>query len=85
MVLFLQSFQTLPILSLLGRLRVVDFVNRAGLRALGGNLYTSTPESGMPLELNPDDGINIKQGFVEASNVDVAEEAHQHDLCSTRI
>ena len=22
----------------------VDFVNRAGLRALGGNLYTSTPD-----------------------------------------
>jgi flagellar basal-body rod protein FlgG len=58
----------------LGTLRVVDFVNRAGLRAMGGNLYTSTPESGMPLELNTDDGINIKQGFVEASNVDVAEE-----------
>lgn len=58
----------------LGTLRVVDFVNRAGLKALGGNLYTMSPESGNPLELNPDDGINIKQGFVEAANVDVAEE-----------
>lgn len=58
----------------LGSLRVVDFVNRAGLKAMGGNLYSTTPESGPPTELNPDDGINIKQGFVEASNVDVAEE-----------
>lgn len=58
----------------LGTIRVADFVNPAGLRAIGGNLYMPTPASGEPRDLFPEDGISLQQGFLEASNVDVAEE-----------
>jgi flagellar basal-body rod protein FlgG len=58
----------------LGTIDVVDFGNPNGLRALGGNLYMSTPESGEPIPIEADDGLVIKQGFIEGSNVDVAEE-----------
>jgi flagellar basal-body rod protein FlgG len=58
----------------LGTLEVVDFGNANGLRALGGNLYMATPESGEPITLESEDGISLKQGFIEGSNVDVAEE-----------
>lgn len=58
----------------LGTLRVVDFVNPAGLEARGGNLFTPTAASGEAIELYPEDGVEIYQGFLEASNVDVAEE-----------
>ena len=58
----------------LGTIRVADFVNPAGLRALGGNVYTPTPASGLARDVYAEDGVNIQQGFLEASNVDVAEE-----------
>ncbi len=58
----------------LGTLEIVDFGNTNGLRALGGNLYMATPESGEPITMDAEDGITLKQGFVEGSNVDVAEE-----------
>lgn len=58
----------------LGTIDVVDFGNPNGLRALGGNLYMATPESGEPIPIESDDGLVIKQGFIEGSNVDVAEE-----------
>jgi flagellar basal-body rod protein FlgG len=57
----------------LGQIRLADFQNTAGLRALGGNLFAASPESGQPIELNQDE-IKIHQGFIETSNVDVAEE-----------
>ena len=58
----------------LGYLRVVDFMNPSGLRAMGGNLFTQTPESGQAMIMEARDGLRIKQGFLESSNVDVAEE-----------
>ena len=58
----------------LGQLRVVDFMNPSGLRAMGGNLYAASMESGPALELSEQDGFRVQQGFLEASNVDVAEE-----------
>jgi flagellar basal-body rod protein FlgG len=58
----------------LGTLELVDFGNPNGLRALGGNVYMATPESGDPVTMESEDGISLKQGFVEGSNVDVAEE-----------
>jgi len=58
----------------LGTLRMVRFVNPSGLHAQGGKLFSMTAASGEPLEMDPDDGINIQQGFLESSNVDVAEE-----------
>lgn len=58
----------------LGTIRVADFVNPTGLQAMGGNLYLPTPASGQPQDMFPEDGIMVRQGFLEASNVDVAEE-----------
>ncbi|MEL6344838.1 MAG: flagellar basal-body rod protein FlgG [Myxococcota bacterium] len=58
----------------IGTIRVVDFVNPAGLEALGGNMYIPTAASGESVEMYPEDGVEIYQGFLESSNVDVAEE-----------
>lgn len=58
----------------LGVIEVVTFVNPAGLRAEGGNLYSQSPESGEPMIVEPEDGTRIRQGVLESSNVDVAEE-----------
>jgi len=62
----------------LGRLNLVDFVNPAGMRTLGGNLYQQTRESGIPRPLNPaQDRVTVRQGFLEGSNVDIATELVQ--------
>jgi flagellar basal-body rod protein FlgG len=56
----------------IGQLEVQRFANPAGLRSLGSNLFAATPESG---EAVWDDGeTEIRQGQLESSNVDVAEE-----------
>lgn len=62
-------------LATVGQIQLVEFVNPNGLRAMGGNLYQATPESGQPLVMDPNEGfVNLQQGFTESSNVDVAEE-----------
>ena len=58
----------------IGQLRVVDFMNPSGLQAIGGNLFIAAPESGMPMVMDSLDGLRVQQGFLESSNVDVAEE-----------
>jgi len=60
----------------LGTITLVRFVNPAGLKAIGDNLYVATPSSGEPIEGTPgQDGFgSIKQGFLEKSNVDVVRE-----------
>jgi len=60
----------------LGQIQLARFVNPSGLRALGSNLYAPTEASGDPETGNPDaDGFgSIAQGFLEASNVNIAEE-----------
>jgi len=58
----------------IGQLDVVDFTNVNGLKALGGNLYAATAESGEPIPMEATDGLLLKQGFLEGSNVDIAEE-----------
>lgn len=59
-----------------GNLQLVDFVNPAGLEALGGNLYAETVSSGNPQQTTP--GQNgagtLVQNALENSNVDVVEE-----------
>lgn len=59
-----------------GTLSLVDFVNPAGLQAMGGNLFRETVASGSPQESTP--GTNglgtVEQGLLENSNVDVVEE-----------
>lgn len=53
-----------------------DFINPAGLKAVGTNLFLPTEASGAPREENP--GANgmgtIAQGVLETSNVNVTEE-----------
>ncbi|TRD11077.1 flagellar basal-body rod protein FlgG [Erythrobacter insulae] len=60
----------------LGQLTVASFVNPAGLRAIGDNFLVETGASG-PAEIGPA-GLNgrgnVRQGMLEASNVNVVEE-----------
>ena len=59
----------------LGLLEVVDFVNPAGLKSVGGNLYQETLTSGDPQLVQLGAGATqLSQGMREASNVDVAVE-----------
>ncbi len=59
----------------IGRIQLVEFMNPTGLRAVGGNLFQATPESGQQMFMDAGDGfVNIQQGFIESSNVDIAEE-----------
>ncbi|RLB02365.1 MAG: flagellar basal body rod protein FlgG [Deltaproteobacteria bacterium] len=59
-----------------GRLELADFVNPAGLKAIGKNLFLPTAASGDPTTGNPgEDGLGtIAQGFLEMSNVDLVTE-----------
>lgn len=59
----------------LGQITLVQFVNPAGLEALGGNLYKETVASGEPAEGVPgEEGMGtLKQGVLEGSNVEVVE------------
>ncbi len=60
----------------LGQIELARFFNPAGLRALGGNLYEQTEASGEPAPATPgQEGLGlVKQGYLEASNVDVVQE-----------
>jgi len=60
----------------LGQIELTRFANPAGLRALGGNLLLPSEASGDPETGIPDDtGFgSIAQGFLESSNVNMAEE-----------
>ncbi len=62
--------------TLLGQIQLVDFVNPAGLQAIGGNLFAETAASGAPRQGIPGvDGMGaLFQGSVETSNVNVVEE-----------
>ncbi len=64
------------ITSQVGQIQLASFVNPAGLSALGNNLFAETEASGPPVTSNPgQDGLGtLEQGFLENSNVSVAEE-----------
>lgn len=59
-----------------GQIQLVNFVNPAGLRSLGGNLFLPSVSSGVPQQGNPGDaGLGIiAQGQLEASNVNIVDE-----------
>ncbi|CCP02868.1 Flagellar basal-body rod protein flgG [Erwinia amylovora Ea644] len=59
-----------------GQLTLSTFMNDAGLSSMGENLYQETQASGVPNESNPgNNGAGtLYQGYVETSNVNVAEE-----------
>lgn len=60
----------------LGDLLLANFVNPAGLQAIGGNLYVESVASGNPITGAPgENGMgSVKQGMLENSNVEIVEE-----------
>lgn len=60
----------------LGQLELSVFANKAGLEAVGQNLFLETEASGAPIVGNPNqDGFGrIEQGVLEAANVNSVEE-----------
>lgn len=70
------STQDSPNLSTLGQIQLARFVNPDGLLKLGDNLYQETDASGTVTQDNPgQNGFgNIRQGFLEASNVEPVNE-----------
>lgn len=58
------------------QMTLTTFVNPAGLKSQGSNLFLPTEASGDPIELDPgvDGAGTIAQYFLETSNVDVTEE-----------
>ena len=59
-----------------GQLNLANFINPAGLEPIGQNLYRESVASGNPQTGAPQSGSfgEIKQGFLEGSNVNVVEE-----------
>lgn len=59
-----------------GNIQLANFVNTSGLQSVGENLFVETASSGAPTPNTP--GANgaglLNQGYVETSNVNVAEE-----------
>ena len=60
----------------LGQFELVKFINPAGLRAIGGNLFVETTASGAPIvgTAGSEGFGELVQGMLESSNVDVVEE-----------
>ncbi len=60
----------------LGQIQIARFINPPGLTPMGGNLFKETLASGPPQLLNPGTQAagTLRQGMLEASNVNVVEE-----------
>jgi flagellar basal-body rod protein FlgG len=60
----------------LGQISLTRFINKAGLQAIGDNLFTETPASGTPQDGVPNvDGMgNLQQGNLEQANVEAVTE-----------
>lgn len=60
----------------LGQLSIATFVNEAGMKPIGDSLFRETVASGDPQIVNAGDpGVAVvRQGYVEASNVNVVQE-----------
>ncbi len=60
----------------IGQIQLAKFINPAGLKAIGRNLFLQTGASGAPAVANPgEEGLGtLQQGFLEMSNVKVVEE-----------
>jgi len=60
----------------LGQIDIANFVNPAGLKAVGKNLFVQTPSSGQPIVSRP--GLSgtglLAQGQLETSNVNIVDE-----------
>lgn len=60
----------------IGNIELAKFVNPAGLKSIGRNMYLETSASGTPVTGTPgEEGLGtIAQGFLEMSNVNVVDE-----------
>jgi flagellar basal-body rod protein FlgG len=60
----------------IGQIEIANFINPAGLEAIGDNLYLETPASGTPNVATPGQpGFGtLLQGYLELSNVNAVEE-----------
>ncbi len=60
----------------IGTVQTADFINYAGLEAIGGNLFRESAASGAPTTGTPGiDGLGtVNQNMLESSNVNVVEE-----------
>ncbi|MGZ3773815.1 MAG: flagellar basal-body rod protein FlgG [Pseudobdellovibrionaceae bacterium] len=60
----------------IGQIDIVNFVNPAGLKAMGKNLFSQSPSSGQAIASRP--GLNgtgyLAQGQLESSNVNIVDE-----------
>jgi len=60
----------------IGQIQLVGFVNPAGLKSMGGNLFMPTASSGLPQQGQPgQNGLGtVAQGQLETSNVNIVDE-----------
>lgn len=60
----------------IGQIQLVSFVNPAGLKSIGQNLFMPTASSGLPQQGNPgQNGLGqVSQGQLENSNVNIVDE-----------
>jgi flagellar basal-body rod protein FlgG len=60
----------------IGQVQTANFINPAGLQAMGSNLFLETAASGTPQQNQPgtSGAGTVEQGSLESSNVDVVEE-----------
>ncbi len=60
----------------MGQIDIATFVNPAGLRAVGKNLFLPSPSSGQPITVKPGQNGSgtLGQGQLETSNVNIADE-----------
>ena len=60
----------------IGTIQVATFINNGGLQSVGDNLYLETASSGTPTPNTPGNNGSgvVVQNYVEASNVNVAQE-----------
>jgi flagellar basal-body rod protein FlgG len=66
-------------LSEIGKIVLFNAVNPAGMSAVGENLYAPTVATGVvsEVELDADSTVSIEQGFLEGSNIELADEMTQ--------
>lgn len=59
-----------------GQLQLTTFINKEGLKSIGGNIYVESDASGPPIQGNPGEGSlgTILQSHLENSNVDPVNE-----------
>lgn len=65
-----------PAATQIGQIQLASFVNNGGLLSIGKNLYQETASSGQPNTGAPNTNEfgSVLQGYIESSNVNVAEE-----------